>query len=83
MTDSSIHFRKVALVESEDSDDEEDDSGGLPELIPVSRDGSFGHLEGKEVGSDQQVVSINMRQWERFVEIFGIEEAMVRRGSEE
>ena len=68
------------MVESEESDEED---SGLPELIPVGRDGSFGHLEGRDVGFDQEVVGIDMRQWERFVEIFGIEEAMVRRGPDE
>ena len=68
-----IKERKIAMVDSEDS--------SLPELIPVSESGSHGHVASKDIGNDQRVVNINMRQWRAFVKIFDIKEGkeMVKR----
>ena len=64
-------FPQVAMVDSEDS--------SLPELIPINSSGNCGHMASGAVGGDQRIVSIDRRQYEAFVRIFGIKEPMVKR----
>jgi len=73
-----VKDRKVAMVDSEDS--------SLPELFPISGSGKSGHtknLPDGDIGTDQRIVSLDMRQWSEFVRIFGMEEAMVKRKSDD
>ena len=39
------------------------------------------NLPDGDIGTDQRIVSLDMRQWSEFVRIFGMEEAMVKRKS--
>ena len=66
-----VNRRKVALVDNEES--------SLPELIPITSTGESGSVASKDIGTDQRIVSLDMKQWRAFVRIFGIEKAMVER----
>ena len=66
-----VNRRKVALVDNEES--------SLPELIPINSTGESGCVASKDIGTDQRIVSLDMKQWKAFVRIFGIEKAMVQR----
>jgi len=68
-----IKDRKVALVDSEES--------SLPELIPINMTGNSGHIANSDLGTEQRIVSLDMRQWRQFVRIFGMKEPMVKRKS--
>lgn len=68
-----VKKRKVAMVDSRES--------SLPELIPINTSGNCGHMASRDVSDDQRVVSIDRRQYEEFVRIFGIKEPMVKRKS--
>ena len=41
----------------------------------------FSTQANNNVGTDQRIVSLDMRQWKDFVRIFGMEEPMVKRKS--